>query len=112
MAGKQNPIDAIRCVAAAQACSAVAHIVTGASPHELERGIGSWHAEWFAVPLVFQTAAAAVEAIDAATASIAVDVARMEANVGSAAEPEMIRAACVLVDRVVAVADPVIGGIA
>ena len=37
--------------------SGVATVITHAKPHELERGLGSWHAEWFAIPLVFQTAA-------------------------------------------------------
>ena len=54
-AGKRNPIDAMRAMAAAEACLGVATVITHAKPHELERGLGSWHAEWFAVPLVFQT---------------------------------------------------------
>ena len=62
-AGKQNPIDAMRAMAAAEACAGVASIVLLGKPHELERGLGSWHAEWFAVPLVFMTAGAAMEAI-------------------------------------------------
>ena len=47
-------------------------MITHAKPHELERGVGSWHAEWFALPLVFQTAAASLEAISAALASLEV----------------------------------------
>src|SRR4051794_39520073 len=58
--GKRNPIDAMRAAAAAEMCLGVATVVTHAKPHELERGLGSWHAEWFAVPLVFQTAGGAV----------------------------------------------------
>src|SRR6185295_3984602 len=61
-AGKRNPIDAMRAMAAAEACLGVSTVVTHAKPHELERGLGSWHAEWLAIPLVFQTAAAAMEA--------------------------------------------------
>jgi 3-carboxy-cis,cis-muconate cycloisomerase len=72
-AGKRNPIDAMRAMAAAEACLGVATIVTHTKPHELERGLGSWHAEWFAVPLVFQTAGAAVEAIGAALSSLEVE---------------------------------------
>lgn len=60
--GKQNPIDAMRAMAAAEACAGVATIVLTGKPHELERGLGSWHAEWFAVPLVFMTSGAAMEA--------------------------------------------------
>jgi 3-carboxy-cis,cis-muconate cycloisomerase len=72
-AGKRNPIDAMRAMAAAEACLGVSTIVTHAKPHELERGLGSWHAEWFAIPLVFQTAGAAMEAIGAALASLEVE---------------------------------------
>ena len=72
-AGKRNPIDAMRAMAAAEACLGVSTIITHAKPHELERGLGSWHAEWFAIPLVFQTAGAAMEAIGTALASLEVE---------------------------------------
>jgi 3-carboxy-cis,cis-muconate cycloisomerase len=72
-AGKRNPIDAMRAMAAAEACLGISTVITHAKPHELERGLGSWHAEWFAVPLVFQTAAAAMEAIGAALTSLEVE---------------------------------------
>lgn len=72
-AGKRNPIDAMRAMAAAEACLGVSTIITHAKPHELERGLGSWHAEWFALPLVFQTAGAAMEAAGAALASLEVE---------------------------------------
>jgi 3-carboxy-cis,cis-muconate cycloisomerase len=72
-AGKRNPIDAMRAMAAAEACLGIATVITHAKPHELERGLGSWHAEWLTVPLVFQTAGAAVEAIGAALASLDVE---------------------------------------
>jgi 3-carboxy-cis,cis-muconate cycloisomerase len=71
-AGKQNPIDAMRAMAAAEACVGVSAIVTSGKPHELERGLGSWHAEWFAVPLVFMTAAAALEGSGGALSSLTV----------------------------------------
>lgn len=72
-AGKRNPIDAMRAMAAAEVCLGVATVITNAKPHELERGLGSWHAEWFALPLVFQTAGAALEAIGAALTSLDVE---------------------------------------
>jgi 3-carboxy-cis,cis-muconate cycloisomerase len=71
--GKRNPIDAMRSAAAAEACLGIATVITHAKPHELERGLGSWHAEWLAVPLVFQTAAAAMEAIGEALSSLEVE---------------------------------------
>ena len=72
-AGKRNPIDAMRAMAAAEACLGVATIVTHGKPHELERGLGSWHAEWFALPIVLQTAGAALHATTAALASLEVE---------------------------------------
>jgi 3-carboxy-cis,cis-muconate cycloisomerase len=72
-AGKRNPIDAMRAIAAAEACLGLATIVTHSKPHELERGLGSWHAEWFALPLVFQTAAASIEALRDSLASLEVE---------------------------------------
>jgi 3-carboxy-cis,cis-muconate cycloisomerase len=71
--GKRNPIDAMRAMAAAEVCLGIATVITHAKPHELERGLGSWHAEWFALPLVFQTVAAAIEATGAALASLVVE---------------------------------------
>lgn len=72
MPEKRNPIDAIRAIAAAEACGGAASIVTQGRAHELERGAGGWHAEWIAVPLVLHTAAAAVAATAAAVASLEV----------------------------------------
>ncbi len=63
----------MRATAAAEACLGVATVIQFAKPHELERGLGSWHAEWFALPLVYQTAGAAIEAIGAALASLQVE---------------------------------------
>lgn len=98
MPGKRNPIDATRAVAATEACAGVASIVTRGRPHELERGVGGWHAEWLAVPLVFHTAGAAVEALGRAVASLAV-----VGDARGAGGPTP--AAGVFVDRAVAACD-------
>lgn len=63
MEGKQNPIDAIRALAATDVATGAASILDRARPHELDRGLGSWQAEWVALPLLFQTVAAALEAL-------------------------------------------------
>lgn len=101
MPGKRNPIDAVRAVAAAEACAGAASVVTRGRPHELERGIGGWHAEWWAVPLVFQTAGAAAEAIRDAVGSLEVVVD------GGTEGPTP--ATGVFVDRVVAACDTEVG---
>ncbi len=81
MAGKQNPMDSVRAAAAAELCTAAAGAITGARLSELERGIGGWHVEWAALPLVFQTTAAAVEAIASCLAGLEVKPDVMGADV-------------------------------
>lgn len=83
MAGKQNPMDSVRAAAAAELCTAAAGAITGARLTELERGIGGWHAEWAALPLVFETTAAAVEAIASCLASLEVNPGVMGADVAA-----------------------------
>jgi len=73
MPHKQNPIDSIRAVAASSACAGAVAMLTSAPPHELDRAVGSWHVEWTALPLAFQTAGAAIEAIDLCLTSLEVD---------------------------------------
>jgi 3-carboxy-cis,cis-muconate cycloisomerase len=82
MGEKRNPIDAIRAVAAAEVCSGAAAMVTAGRPHELDRAIGGWHVEWLAIPLLFQTAAAAVEGVSMSLGSLEVDADRMRSQVG------------------------------
>lgn len=79
---KRNPIDAIRAIAAAEVCAANAALVLTGPAHELERGFGAWHAEWFAIPVVFQTAASAIEGLRRSVETLEVDTARMESNLG------------------------------
>jgi 3-carboxy-cis,cis-muconate cycloisomerase len=105
MPEKQNPVDAIRAVAAAHACIGAVSMLGSGSGQELDRGIGAWHVEWLAVPLAFQTAGAAVEAIETCLRSLAVDRERMSVNAGSEA-PEMPPDQ---IDRVLAAYDRVLG---
>jgi 3-carboxy-cis,cis-muconate cycloisomerase len=104
MAGKRNPIDAIRAVAAAGACIGAAGMVRGAGGHELDRGIGGWHVEWLAVPLVFATTAAAVEAMSACLDSLEVDAGRMRSRAGDAPDLDPR-----LIDRVLADHETLVG---
>jgi 3-carboxy-cis,cis-muconate cycloisomerase len=97
MAGKQNPMDSVRAVTAAEICTAAAQVITAGRLTELERGIGGWHAEWAALPLVFQRAAAAAEAMTGCLASLEVDARRMAAPVDARAEIDPR-----LIDRVLA----------
>jgi 3-carboxy-cis,cis-muconate cycloisomerase len=85
MPGKQNPIDAIRALAAADANRGAAAMITQARPHELDRALGSWHVEWFALPLVFHTAAAALVAVEGLIGSLRVDSEAMASRVSAEA---------------------------
>jgi 3-carboxy-cis,cis-muconate cycloisomerase len=102
MAGKHNPIDSVRALAAAQACLGAVNTVMAARPVELERGIGGWHVEWFAVPIAFMTGAATVEAMVRCTESLGVDVEAMQRNLGAVDPTGAVDNAAVLVDRILA----------
>jgi 3-carboxy-cis,cis-muconate cycloisomerase len=86
MAGKQNPMDSVRAVSAAELCTSVAGAITGGRLSELERGMGGWHTEWAALPLVFQTTAASVEAMATGLASLEVNGDTMGGRVESVPE--------------------------
>ena len=81
MPHKQNPIDSIRAVAAARACSGAVAMLLG-GPAELDRGLGSWHVEWIALPLALQSCGATIEAVAAAIGSLEVSEEVMRANAG------------------------------
>ncbi|HEX3597060.1 MAG TPA: lyase family protein, partial [Polyangiaceae bacterium] len=88
MGHKQNAISAVRAVAAARACHGVSGIILQAQAHELERAAGSWQSEWFALPLVFQTAGAALAAARDVVAGMELDVRRAAENLDGADLPE------------------------
>lgn len=80
MSHKRNPIDAIRALAAADIASGAAGMIVGARSHELDRGLGSWHVEWVALPLLFRSAAAAFEAAESIFETLEIDGAAMAAR--------------------------------
>ena len=104
MPEKRNAFDAVRAIAASQACQATATLVTAGTPHQLERAAGAWHTEWFAVPVVFQTAAAAVEALASAVHTLRPNPDRMTINLGPDPDPVALAMAGDMVDTAVAAA--------
>lgn len=96
MPEKRNPIDAIRALASAASFSGLATVITAAEPHQLERGAGSWHAEWFALPLLTQTAAATLDAVGQALGSLVINAADVEVS------DERAHAAALVAARVIA----------
>lgn len=103
MPDKENPADSFRAVAAATACSGAVTMLTAAPPVELDRGVGGWHVEWIAVPLAFQTAGAAIEAVDGCLSTLDVDQGEMSAETGN------IVAASMQIDEVLKRADRILG---
>lgn len=87
MPDKHNPLDAINALAAANACRGAVAMIDGSPPLELDRGLGSWHVEWFALPIVFQTAAAVVSAVDGLFEGLVVDAEAMKAGVRTPETP-------------------------
>jgi 3-carboxy-cis,cis-muconate cycloisomerase len=108
MSGKRNPIDSVRAIAAASACSGALSMLTSAPAHELDRATGSWHVEWVALPLAFQTADAAIAAIEDCLASLDVDSERMSSQVGEDGLDGLTDAAGHQIDGVLANFDSVI----
>lgn len=82
MSGKRNPIDAIRALAAAEITLGLASTLESARPIELDRGLGSWHAEWGLVPSMFQAASACFDAVESLLGSLEVDKDAMAERAG------------------------------
>jgi 3-carboxy-cis,cis-muconate cycloisomerase len=82
MPDKQNPVDSIRVLAGADLCRGAVAMVVHARPHELDRALGAWHMEWVALPLIFQSASAVIEAAGTLLATLEIDRAAMSARAG------------------------------
>jgi 3-carboxy-cis,cis-muconate cycloisomerase len=81
MPQKRNPVRAPAAIAAARLAAGAATVVLGGLAQEHERGVGSWHAEWVAVPDAFRYSAGAVEHVRGIVEGLQVDPERMRTNV-------------------------------
>jgi 3-carboxy-cis,cis-muconate cycloisomerase len=77
---KRNPVDAVGALAAARLAIGVVPVILSAMAHEHERAVGSWQAEWAAIPDLFRFTAGAVEHTRSAVIGLQVDPDRMRAN--------------------------------
>jgi len=102
---KKNPIDAVRALAAVDVCHGAAAIVRGGRPHELDRSLGSWQAEWAAIPLLFSAASAVIEATRAFLDSLEVNASAMDWRAGETPSPP----STAMVDTVLARYERVVG---
>lgn len=96
MPHKRNPVAAITARAAAAQAPGLVATLLAATP-ELQRGAGSWHAEWPALTALLRTAGGAASRLRECLTNLEVSAAAMRAHV-DAAEPDVGHAAD-LVDR-------------
>lgn len=80
MPHKRNPVDTTLALAAARLAQAQAAVILGALPHEHERGVGGWQAEWQALPDLVCYAGGAIAHVADAVAGLEIDADRMHAN--------------------------------
>jgi 3-carboxy-cis,cis-muconate cycloisomerase len=80
MPQKRNPVRSTLAVACARLAHAHAGVLLGELPHEHERAVGGWHAEWEALSGALAFAGGAAAAAADAVADLEVDVERMRAN--------------------------------
>jgi 3-carboxy-cis,cis-muconate cycloisomerase len=80
MPHKQNPVGASVALAASVRSPGLVATMLAAMPQEHERGLGGWQAEWTTLPELILVTAGASRAIADALERLAVDPARMRAN--------------------------------
>lgn len=80
MPQKRNPVRSTLAVACARLTHAHAGVLLGEQPHEHERGVGGWHAEWEALSGALAFAGGSAAAAADAVAGLEVDAERMRAN--------------------------------
>lgn len=80
MPQKHNPVDATAAIASARLALGVVSVILSAMAQEHERAIGSWQAEWAAIPDLFRYTASAVAHTRSALADLQINSTRMQTN--------------------------------
>jgi 3-carboxy-cis,cis-muconate cycloisomerase len=80
MPQKRNPVACTVALAAATRVPGLVATLLSAMPHEHERGVGGWHAEWQTLPEIFGLVAGAARSMAQAFDGLEVDAARMLEN--------------------------------
>jgi 3-carboxy-cis,cis-muconate cycloisomerase len=83
MPQKRNPVRSTLAVSCARLAHAHAGVLLGELPHEHERAVGGWQAEWEALSGALAFAGGAVASAADAVAGLEVDVERMRANLAA-----------------------------
>ncbi len=77
---KRNPVAAAAVGAAARRAGALAGTLLTALPHEHERAVGAWHAEWEQLSELLRLSGGAADHLATTLSGLEVDTARMRAN--------------------------------
>ena len=83
MPHKQNPVRAVRAVAAATRAPALAATMIAAMPQEHERAAGGWQAEWDTLPALVSLTGDAADSIAAALEDVTVNESRIRQNLAA-----------------------------
>lgn len=81
MPHKRNPVLCTLILAAAQRAPGLVATMLAAMPHEHERALGGWHAEWPTLPELFRTTGSALAQMITLIEGLQVFPARMRANI-------------------------------
>jgi 3-carboxy-cis,cis-muconate cycloisomerase len=115
MPHKQNPVSCAAILAASARVPGLVSTILAAPPHQHQRGLGSWHAEWQTFPEIVRLSAGALHHLAALAPNLQVNAQRMRENldlthgliyaeaismalaekIGRAAAHEKIEAACI-----------------
>jgi len=77
---KQNPVDAMFALAAAKLAVGIAPTLLATMLQEHERSVGSWQAEWSAIPALFGHTSSTIEHVQNAVSGLVINSERMRAN--------------------------------
>lgn len=80
MPQKRNPVAAIAILAACEKVEALFPLMNRSMAADHERGTGSWHAEWLALPEIAVLTASALAAMHELAGNLEVDTVRMREN--------------------------------
>jgi 3-carboxy-cis,cis-muconate cycloisomerase len=84
MPHKRNPVAAALAAAAAVQAPGLVATMLSAMPQEHERALGGWQAEWETLPALLAVTAKSAQAVADALPHVAIDEARMHANLDAA----------------------------
>ncbi|HET9803774.1 MAG TPA: 3-carboxy-cis,cis-muconate cycloisomerase [Candidatus Acidoferrum sp.] len=80
MPHKQNPVSCAAVLAASNRVPGLVSTILAAQPHQHQRGLGSWHAEWQTLPEIVRLTAGALHHLGTLAPNLQVNADRMRDN--------------------------------